>query len=133
MEPDFSWIYLIIFLIIPLARIIPRFLARRKMKKTADYSQERQRSYYHDQVSSENYNDQSKSETEEMRVLGEITRGTKTFEKIQKNTGIDAKELDKILGNLEKNKMLTVNKKQGLLGPKIELFPTDKGYSKYHS
>ena len=31
-DPNFSWIYLIIFLAIPLARIIPRLLARRKMK-----------------------------------------------------------------------------------------------------
>ena len=28
MEPNYSWIYLLIFLIIPLARIIPRLLRR---------------------------------------------------------------------------------------------------------
>ena len=28
MDPDFSWIYLLFFLMIPLARIIPRVLSR---------------------------------------------------------------------------------------------------------
>jgi len=32
MEADFSWIYLIIFLMVPLARIIPRILKRKKLQ-----------------------------------------------------------------------------------------------------
>ena len=43
------------------------------------------------------------------------------------------KELDTILEDLEKNGMLKVHQKQGLFGPKVELYPTDKGFKEYHS
>jgi len=32
-DPNFSWIYIVIFLAIPLARIIPRLLAKRGIGK----------------------------------------------------------------------------------------------------
>jgi len=34
-DPNFSWIYLIIFLAIPLSRIIPRLISRRKLQKNS--------------------------------------------------------------------------------------------------
>ena len=74
-----------------------------------------------------------KPQTKEMRVVRELNIGSRTFEKIQKNTGIEAKELDSILSSLEKNGTLKVMKKQGMLGPKIELFLTDKGFKEYFS
>lgn len=75
----------------------------------------------------------AKPETKSMQVLGEINRGAKTFENIQKNTGLDIKELDSILQNLERDGMLRVEQKQGLLGLKIELYATDKGFKEYYS
>ena len=36
-----------------------------------------------------------------MLVLGELNSGIKTFERVQKNTGLDAEELNKVLEQLE--------------------------------
>ena len=68
-----------------------------------------------------------KPQTKSMLVLAELCRGANTFEKIQKNTGFDNKELNSILEDLEKNGMLKIHQKQGLFGPKVELYPTEKG------
>lgn len=76
---------------------------------------------------------ESKPQSKEMMVLGELNRGTKTFEGIQKNTKIDEKELNSILENLEKKELIKVRQKQGFFGSKIELYPTDKGFSEYYS
>ena len=140
MATDYSWIYLLIFLIIPLARIIPRMLARRKMKNGSsqtiqdnefrpsfDEYREPQRGF------SEPQRNFSKPQSKNMLVLGELNRGSKTFESIQKNTGFENKELETILGDLENKGMLKVQQKQGLFGPKIELYPTDKGFKEYYS
>ena len=139
-DPNFSWIYLLIFLAIPLARIIPRFLARRKMQNNPSQDiQERQfepgfSEYGRPQMKSKKPEmKSSKPQTKDMIVLGELNRGAKTFEKIQKNTGLDVKELDSILGDLEEKGLLKVIQKQGLFGPKTELYPTDKGFSEYYS
>ena len=133
MEPDFSWIYLIIFLIIPLARIIPRVLSRRKMRdnmpQTIQEKKQSQPSF--GEYSRTPQKEFSKPRTKNMIVLEELSRGSKTFESIQKNTGINDKELDTILEDLEKNGLLKVHQKQGLLGPKIELYLTDKGFKEY--
>ena len=66
-------------------------------------------------------------------VLGELNNGTRTFEKVQKNTGLDSEELNKILENLEKQGLLKVQQKQGLFGLKVELYPTEKGFKEYYS
>ncbi|MFQ5496963.1 MAG: hypothetical protein ACE5DU_03655 [Nitrosopumilus sp.] len=140
-EPGFGWIYLVIFLAIPLARIIPRLLAKRKGEHNQfqrvqenqfqrgfdENSQKPQTEYSKPQVNP------SKPQTKSMLVLGELNGGTKTFENIQKNTGIDNKDLDSILEELEKNGMLKVHQKQGLFGLKTELLPTDKGFKEYYS
>jgi len=140
-DPGFGWIYLVIFLAIPLARIIPRLLARRKGQNNQfqrvqenpfqrgfdEYSQNPQTESPKPKINP------SKPQTKSMLVLGELNRGTKTFENIQKKTGIENKELDSILEDLEKNGMLKVHQKQGLFGPKTELLPTDKGFKEYYS
>ncbi|MDH3766227.1 MAG: hypothetical protein OER82_10535 [Nitrosopumilus sp.] len=133
MDPDFSWIYLIFFLIIPLARIIPRIL-RKKMDKNPSQTiqEERFQSTFEEQPR-KIQREFSKPQTKNMLVLGEVNKGTKTFEKILKNTGLNGKELDTILEDLEKNNMIKVQQKQGLLGTKIELYPTDKGFKEYYS
>ena len=136
MASDFSWIYLVIFLIIPLSRIIPRLLAKRRMKNNASQIiQEEQIQPSFDEFSRKPQSEFSspKPQTKDMIVLGELNKGSKTFENIQKNTGIGDKELNTILEDLEKNGLLEVHQKQGLFGPKIELYPTDKGFKKYYS
>ena len=75
----------------------------------------------------------SKPQTKDMIVLGELNFGVRTFESIQKKTGLEAEELDSILQDLEKDGLLEVHKKQGLFGPKIELHVTDKGQKKFYS
>ena len=147
MEADFSWIYLIIFLMIPLARILPRIL--KKLKSGNSESQEiPQRQFesnfnrYEDQSdkqfesNSNEYQEppkSSKPQTKNMLVLGELHRGVKQFEDIQKNTGLTTEELDSILEDLENNGLMKAQQKSGLFGMKTELVPTDKGFKEYYS
>lgn len=140
-EPNFSWIYIIIFMAIPLARIIPRLLAKRGIGKS--FVQPQQSKPFepsfvkpapeHPSESFEHKMDSSKPQTKNNLVLGALNRGSKSFESIQKNTGLDSKDLDAILEDLEKNGMLKVVQKQGMFGPKTELHPTDKGFEEYYS
>jgi predicted Rossmann fold nucleotide-binding protein DprA/Smf involved in DNA uptake len=147
MEADFSWIYLIIFLMIPLARILPRVL--KKLKSGNSESQEiPQRQFesnfnrYEDQSDKQfesnltEYQESPKSskpQTKNMLVLGELHRGVKQFEDIQKNTGLTTEELDSILEDLENNGLMKAQQKSGLFGMKTELIPTDKGFKEYYS
>ena len=127
-DPNFSWIYLIIFLAIPLARIIPRVLAKKGIKnKIPNILQEKPFQTNVTEMTLKPQIESSNPQTKNMLVLGALNRGSKTFESIQKNTGLDNKELDTILEDLENNGMLKVEQKQGLFGPKTELYPTDKG------
>lgn len=133
-DPNFSWIYLIIFLAIPLARIIPRVLSKRKIgSKIPNILQEKQFQSDVTEMTPRSQIKPSKPQTKNALVLGALNRGSKTFESIQKNTGLDNKELDVILEDLENNGMLKVEQKQGLFGPKTELYPTDKGFKEYYS
>ena len=139
MDPSFSWIYLIFFLAIPLARIIPRIIARRRMtnpderfQNNFEYSQEKIRETRQEKIR-ETRQENPKPKTKNMLVLGELNKGTRTFEKVQKNTGLDVEELNKILENLEKQGLLKVQQKQGLFGLKVELYPTEKGFKEYYS
>ena len=138
MEHDFSWMYLIFFLMIPLARIIPRILARMRRKdNTFQTVQENQHQSNAEEQSAEYQREYQREEerhkTKDMLVLGEINNGAKTFEIIQKRTQIENKELDSILEELENSGLMRVVQKQGLLGAKIEILPTDKGFNKYYS
>ena len=123
-DPNFSWIYLVIFLAIPLARIIPRLLTKKRIGNKMLQDTQSQ-----SDVSKMTLRPQTKN----MLVLGALNRGSKTFESIQKNTGLDNKELDTILEDLENDGMLKVEQKQGFFGPKIELYPTEKGFKEYYS
>ena len=147
MEADFSWVYLIIFLMIPLARILPRVL--RKLK-TGDFEsqgiRERQFESDYDGFSQPSDNPfesnptehqeqpkSSKPQTKNMLVLGELHRGVKLFENIQKNTGMTTEELNSILEDLENNGLMKAQQKSGLFGMKTELVPTEKGFKEYYS
>jgi len=133
-DPNFSWIYLIIFLAIPLSRIIPRLLAKKGIGvKTSNRIQKEPFQLDSNEMTQKPQIESSKPQTKNMLVLGALNRGSKTFEHIQKNTGLDDKELDAILEDLENNGMLKVEQKQGLFGSKTELYPTDKGFKEYYS
>ena len=73
----------------------------------------------------------ARPETKDMLVLGEISRGAKNFEKIQKITELERNELVSILDDLEKRGLMRVEQKSGLMGPKVELHITDKGFQEY--
>ena len=139
-DPNFSWIYLVIFLAIPLARIIPRLLAKKGIGTSITQKiQERPFQPGFDNFSqkpsmgSKPEANPSKPQTKSMLVLGELNRGTKYFENLQQKTGFDSMDLESILEDLEKNGMLKVHQKQGLFGLKTELLPTDKGFKEYYS
>jgi len=137
-EEGFSWIYLIFFLV-PLARILPRLV--RKWRKGKSTFPEKQFS----QTNPENQFRQTNPEIEkrpesfekpqnkEMRVLGELNKGVRDFNKIQRNLSIHNQELENILKGLENQGLMKVVKKSGLVGSKVELYPTDKGFKKYYS
>jgi len=73
------------------------------------------------------------SETKHLRVLEIMNRGAKKFENIQEIAGLKRDELVSILDDLEKRGLMIVKQKTGLLGPKVELYATDKGSAKIHS
>ena len=149
MEADFSWIYLIIFLMVPLARIIPRLLRRKKLQNLSsqkvpekqfesDFNRYQDQSDKQFESNSTEFNQEpskisSKPQTKNMLVLGELHRGINSFQNIQKNTGLTNTELHSILEDLEKNGLMKTQQKPGLLGMKTELIPTDKGFKEYYS
>jgi len=68
-----------------------------------------------------------------MIVLGAMHRGANTFASIQKKTGMDDGSLNKALENLEGRQMIKVAARKGLLGTKVEMYPTDEGFRRYYS
>ena len=130
-EPNFSWIYIIIFLAIPLARIIPRILAKRRQRSDG-YS--RQEPFQETRNTEWNTKQESlKPQTKDIQVLGVMHQGANTFEKIQRSLKMESKDLDSILQQLEKKDLIKVVQKQGMFGPKVELYSTDKGFKEYYS
>ncbi|RMW34177.1 MAG: hypothetical protein EA439_02480, partial [Nitrosopumilus sp.] len=72
-DPNFSWIYIIIFLAIPLARIIPRILAKRR-QRSEGYS--RPEPFQETQNTEWNTKQESlKPQTKDMQVLGVMHQG----------------------------------------------------------
>ena len=141
-EEGFAWIYLVFFLIIPLSRILPRLVRKWKDKNRGVPEQFTQKTYQTTgdsftesppQDHKEDFPREMKPLTLEMLVLGELNRGTRNFNAIQRNLDIDSKVLDKTLKNLEDQGLMKVQNKQGVFGPKIELIPTEKGFKKFYS
>jgi len=140
-EHGFMWIYLIFFLI-PLARIIPRLVKKwRKGNKTVsenrftpNYSRiEQRQESFERQESFQRQESSQRPQTKEMQVLGELNKGVKEFNKIQKKLDIDNQKLENILKDLEEQGLMKVIKKKGFSGIKIELYPTDKGFKRYYT
>lgn len=131
-DPNFSWIYLIIFLAIPLSRIIPRLITRRKLQKNSFRPKTFEHgldSFKKTQIGTKPEIETQKTLSNDKMVLRELHQGVKSFEKIQKNTGLSNNELDLVLGNLEREGLMKVVHKQGLFGLKIELHLTNKEFS----
>ncbi len=137
-----AWIYLVFFLVIPLSRILPRLIRKWKEKNRVAPEQFTQDPY---QSTNETITESSrktyredipremKPQTLDMLVLGELNRGIKNFNSIQRNLGIDSKPLEEALQSLENQGLMKIEHKQGMLGPKIVLTPTDKGFKKFYS
>lgn len=109
-EEGFAWIYLVFFLIIPLSRILPKIIQKWKGKKLEKAEPFKQQTYQtaNETISESRQNTNRadiprdmRPQTLDMLVLGELNRGTKNFNSIQRNLGIDGKTLDKTLQNLE--------------------------------
>ena len=139
-EEGFSWIYLIFFLI-PLARIIPRLVRKWKKGKSpltenqfipSDPRIEQRPESFERQESFERPESFEKPQNKEMQVLGELNKGVRDFNKIQKNLGINNQELENILKDLEDQGLMKIVKKGGLVGVKVELYATEKGFKKYY-
>ena len=149
MEENFSWIYLLIFLIIPLARILPRILKRGDLKKNISARLESPRenffkeSDYADNFKESDYADNFKESpptkeefstrnwSTEKIVLGLLMTSISKFEDLQKRGNLSANNLDRILQNLEKKGFMTPVEKSGPFGTSIQLKITEKGANEF--
>ena len=139
-DPNFAWIYLAMFLAIPLARIIPRLVAkyRGEQQQQPQPPSDQHAKRFGEFGQTESVQSFAKKEpqkplTRERRVLQELHQGANTFEKLQKNTGFDSHMLNSILEDLEKKGMMKIVEKQGMFGPRVELYSTDKGFKEFYS
>ena len=115
MEADFSWVYLIFFLMIPLARILPRVLRKfrsgdfesqgvRDGQFESNFDRFSQQSDTRFESNTNEYQEppkSSKPQTKNMLVLGELHRGVRLFENIQKIPELILRDLIQILKNLK--------------------------------
>ena len=141
MEENFSWIYLLIFLIIPLARILPRILKRGDLKKNLSARLENPReNFFKESFSSDNFKESPSREelpsreefstkdwSKEKIVLGLLMSDISKFEELQKRGNLSTNNLDRILQNLEKKGFMTPVEKSGPFGKSVQLKITEKG------
>ena len=120
---------MVFFLIIPLSRIIPRLVQKWKAKNRGEPDQFTQKTYEStnetiseppQKIHREDLPGEMKPQSLDMLVLGELNRGTKNFNSIQKNLGMDTETLDETLQSLERQGLMEVRNVQGFFGPKIE-------------
>jgi len=136
---SWQWIF-IFFAVLMIARIVPRMLRQRKINLLKTGNVTTQKPFFSDsrdrpfvKESKEQPSAETKPESKDMLVLGEINRGVKTFGNIQQRTGFNTDELNSILESLEKKGLLRIQEKKGAFGIKIELIPTEKGYKEFNS
>ena len=141
MEENYSWIYLLIFLIIPLARILPRIFKRGDLKKSISARLESPReNFFKESDSADNFNESpsreelpsreefsTKNWSSEKIVLGLLMSDISKFEELQKRGNLSTNNLDRILQNLEKKGFMTPVEKSGPFGTSIQLKITEKG------
>jgi predicted transcriptional regulator len=139
MEENYSWIYLLIFLIIPLARILPRILKRGGIKEKISTRLESPRgNFFKESYSSDNFKESPSREefstenwSKEKIVLGLLMTNISKFEELQKRGNLSTNNLDRILQDFEKKGFMTSVEKSGPFGKSIQLKITEKGVGEF--
>ena len=154
MEENYSWIYLLIFLIIPLARILPRVLKRAGLKQNISNRPESPRENFFQESSPDNFQESSpdnfqesssdnfeesprreefstKNWSKEKIVLGLLMTNISKFEELQKRANLSTNNLDTILQDLEKKRLMMPVEKSGPFGKSIQLKITQKGAAEF--
>ena len=154
MEENYSWIYLLIFLIIPLARILPRVLKRAGLKQNITTRPENPRENFFQESSPDNFQESSpdnfqesspdnfqesprkeefstKNWSKEKIVLGLLMTNISKFEELQKRANLSTNNLDTILQDLEKKRFMMPVEKSGPFGKSIQLKITEKGAAEF--
>lgn len=148
MEENYSWIYLLIFLIIPLARIVPRLLRRAWLKENISARPESPRgNFFQESSSPDTFRESSSSDNfqesprreefstknwpKEKIVLGLLLTNITKFEEIQKKGNLSTNNLDTILQDLEKKGLMQPVEKTGPFGKSIQLRITEKGAAEF--
>ena len=148
MEENYSWIYLLIFLIIPLARIVPRLLRRAGLKENISARPENPRgNFFQESSSPDTFRESSSSDNfqesprreefstknwpKEKIVLGLLLTNITKFEEIQKKGNLSTNNLDTILQDLEKKGLMQPVEKTGPFGKSIQLRITEKGAAEF--
>tara|TARA_B110001454_G_scaffold149983_1_gene139363 strand:- start:45 stop:518 length:474 start_codon:yes stop_codon:yes gene_type:complete len=154
MEENYSWIYLLIFLIIPLARILPRVLKRAGLKQNISNRPESPRENFFQESSPDNFQESSpdnfqesssdnfeesprreefstKNWSKEKIVLGLLMTNISKFEELQKRANLSTNNLDTILQDLEKKRLMMPVEKSGPFGKSIQLKITEKGAAEF--
>ena len=148
MEENYSWIYLLIFMIIPLARILPRLLRRAGLKQDISARPETPRgNFFQESPPADNFRESSspdnfqesprreefstKKWSKEKIVLGLLMTNISKFEELQKKGNISTNNLDTILQDLEKKGLMRPVEKSGPFGKSIQLRITEKGAAEF--
>ena len=148
MEENYSWIYLLIFLIIPLARIVPRLLRSSGLKENISARPESPRgNFFQESSSPDTFRESSSSDNfqesprreefstknwpKEKIVLGLLLTNITKFEEIQKKGNLSTNNLDTILQDLEKKGLMQPVEKTGPFGKSIQLRITEKGAAEF--
>ena len=154
MEENYSWIYLLIFLIIPLARILPRVLKRAGIKQNISTRSESPRENFFQESSPDRFQESSpdrfqesspdnfeesprreefstKNWSKEKIVLGLLMTNISKFEELQKRANLSTNNLDTILQDLEKKRFMMPVEKNGPFGKSIQLKITEKGAAEF--
>ena len=148
MEENYSWIYLLIFLIIPLARIVPRLLRRAGLKENISARPESPRgNFFQESSSPDTFRESSSSDNfqesprreefstknwpKEKIVLGLLLTNITKFEEIQKKVNLSTNNLDTIVHDLEKKGLMQPVEKTGPFGKSIQLRITEKGAAEF--
>ena len=148
MEENYSWIYLLIFMIIPLARILPRLLRRAGLKQDISARPETPRgNFFQESPPADNFRESSSSDnfqesprreefstknwSKEKIVLGLLMTNISKFEELQKKGNISTNNLDTILQDLEKKGLMRPVEKSGPFGKSIQLRITEKGAAEF--
>ena len=139
---------MLIFLIIPLARIVPRLLRRAGLKENISARPESPRgNFFQESSSPDTFRESSSSDNfqesprreefstknwpKEKIVLGLLLTNITKFEEIQKKGNLSTNNLDTILQDLEKKGLMQPVEKTGPFGKSIQLRITEKGAAEF--